>query len=76
MDRVAVALEASEKAEGEEANEQAHERKQDAHPGNDVQEHFVNRVCVLQKKWEQKVLSSINKKHKIQPFYLYSKKDF
>lgn len=49
MDGVTVALEASEEAEGEEADEQTHQRKQDAHPCNDVQEHFVNRVCVLQR---------------------------
>ena len=47
MDGVAVALEAPEEAEGEEADEQADEGQQDAHPGDDVQQQVVDRVCVL-----------------------------
>ena len=50
MDGVAITLEAAEEAEGEEADEQAHQRQQDAHPGNDIKKHVVNRVRVLQRK--------------------------
>lgn len=49
MNGVAIALEAAEEAEGEEADEQAHQRQKDADPSNDIQQHVVNRVCVLQK---------------------------
>lgn len=48
MDGVAITLEATEEAEGEEADEQTHQRKQDADPGDNVQEHVVNRVRILQ----------------------------
>lgn len=49
MDGVAIALQAAEEAEGEEADEQAHQRQKYADPRNDIQQHVVNRVCVLQK---------------------------
>lgn len=54
MDGVAITLEAAEEAEGEEADEEAHQRQQDAHPGNDIQKHVMYGVCVLQKsnKWK------------------------
>lgn len=48
VDGVAITLEATEEAEGEEADEQTHQRKEDADPGDDVQEHVVNRVRILQ----------------------------
>ena len=47
VDGVAVALEAPEEAEGEEADEQADQGQEDPHPGDDVQEHVVNGVRVL-----------------------------
>ena len=47
MDSVAVALQPSEEAEGEEADEQAHQGQQDAHPGDDVEQHVVDGVRVL-----------------------------
>lgn len=47
MDGVAVALEAAEEAEGEEADEKADQRQEDANPGNDVEKHVVDRVGVL-----------------------------
>lgn len=47
MDGVSVALQATEEAEGEEADEKAHQRKQDAHPSDDVEQHVVNGICVL-----------------------------
>lgn len=36
MDGVAIALEATEEAEGEKADEQADQRQEDANPSNDV----------------------------------------
>jgi len=36
MDGVAITLKATEEAEGEEADEQAHQWEEDAHPGNDI----------------------------------------
>lgn len=47
VDGVAVALEAAEEAEGEEADQQAHQRKEDPNPSDDIQKYVVNRVCVL-----------------------------
>lgn len=38
MDGVAIALQAPEEAEGENADGQAHQRDNDAHPGDDSQE--------------------------------------
>lgn len=47
MDGVTVTLEAPEEAEGEEADEKADQRQEDADPGDDVQKHVVDGVCVL-----------------------------
>lgn len=47
MDGVAVTLEAPEEAEGEEADEEANQRQEDADPGDDIQKHVVDGVCVL-----------------------------
>lgn len=47
VDGVAITLEAAEEAEGEEADEQADQRQQDANPSNDIEKHVVNRVGVL-----------------------------
>lgn len=47
MDGVTITLEAAEEAEGEEADEKANQREEDANPGNDIKKHVVNRVCVL-----------------------------
>lgn len=47
MDGVAVALQSAEKAEGEDADEQADQRQQDANPGDDIQEQIVDAVCFL-----------------------------
>lgn len=48
MDRVAVALQASEEAEGEDADSQADEGDNDAHPGDDCQQQFVDAIFVLE----------------------------
>lgn len=47
MDGVTITLEAAEEAEGEEADEQADQRQEDANPSNDIEEHVMNWVCVL-----------------------------
>lgn len=47
MNGVAVTLEAAEEAEGEEADEEADQRQQDANPSDDIKEHVVHGVCVL-----------------------------
>lgn len=47
MDGVAVALQASEEAECEDADQQANERQQDPDPRDDVQEHVMHAVCFL-----------------------------
>ncbi len=47
MDGVAVTLETAEEAEGEEADEQADERQEDANPSDDIKKHVVNGVSVL-----------------------------
>lgn len=47
MDGVTVTLEAPEEAEGEEADEKANQRQEDANPGDDIQEHVVDGVRVL-----------------------------
>lgn len=44
---VAVTLKPSEEAKGEDANQQAHQGQQDAHPRDDVQEHVVHAVRFL-----------------------------
>lgn len=54
VDGVPVALEASEEAEGEEADEEADQRQQDADPRDDVQEHVVNGILVLEERRESK----------------------
>lgn len=45
---VAVALEASEEAEGEEADGEAHQGHGDAHPRDDREEELVNAAVALQ----------------------------
>lgn len=50
VDGVAIALEAAEEAEGEEADEEADQRQEDPNPCDDIEEHVVNRVCVLKDK--------------------------
>ena len=47
VDGVAVALEPAEEAEGKDADQQAHQRQQDAHVGDHVQQQVVNGVGVL-----------------------------
>lgn len=47
MDGVAIALEAAEEAEGEEADEQADQRQEDANPSDDIKKHVMNGVRVL-----------------------------
>lgn len=47
VDGVAVALEAAKEAEGEEADEQADQGQEDPNPGDDIQEHVVERARVL-----------------------------
>lgn len=47
VDGVSVALEAAEKTEGEDADEQADQRQQDPHPCYDVQKELVHLVCLL-----------------------------
>lgn len=49
MDGVAIALQAAEEAEGEDAHEQTHQRQQDAHPRDDVQQQIVHGVCRLRR---------------------------
>jgi hypothetical protein len=49
VDGVAVALEAPEEAKGEQADEQADQREQDANPCDDVQQHVMDWVCILGK---------------------------
>jgi len=51
VDGVAVALQPAEEAEGEDADEQAHQRQQDPHPRDDVQEQVVHAVRFL---WREK----------------------
>lgn len=50
MDGVPVTLEASEEAEGEEADEEADQRQQDADPRDDIQEHVVDGILVLEER--------------------------
>lgn len=47
MNGVTVTLETAEEAEGEETDEKADQREEDADPGDDVEEHVVNGVRVL-----------------------------
>lgn len=47
---VSVALEAAEKTEGEDADEQADQRQQDPHPCYDVQKQLVHLVCLLRER--------------------------
>lgn len=49
MDGVAVALQPSEEAEGEEADGQADQRHSDAHPGDDGKKKLVHAPFPLQK---------------------------
>ncbi len=49
VDGVSVALQATEEAEGEDADEQTDQRQQDPHPRDDVQQQIMNRVCRLQR---------------------------
>lgn len=65
MDGVAIALEAAEEAEGEEADEQADQGQEDPNPGNDIQKHVVNRVCVLRENKEQSMVRMKEKKKTI-----------
>lgn len=44
---VTVTLETAEEAEGEETDEEADQREEDADPGDDVEEHVVDGVRVL-----------------------------
>lgn len=44
---VAIALKPSEEAEGEDADKQANQWQQDAHPRDDIQEHVMHAVCFL-----------------------------
>lgn len=53
MNGVAVTLKPSEEAKGEDANQQAHQGQQDAHPRDDVQEHVVHAVRFLQEERER-----------------------
>ena len=48
VDGVAVALQPAEEAEGEDADEQADQRQQDAHPGDDVQQQVLHAVRFLE----------------------------
>lgn len=50
VDGVPVTLEASEEAEGEEADEEADQRQQDADPRDDIQEHVVDGIRVLEER--------------------------
>lgn len=47
MNGVTVALETAEEAEGEETDEEADQREEDADPGDDVEKHVVDGVRVL-----------------------------
>lgn len=47
MNGVAVTLQPSEEAEGEDADKEANQRQQDPHPRDDIQEHVVHAVCFL-----------------------------
>lgn len=47
MDGVAVALQSSEKAKGEDADQQANQGQQDPHPRDDIQEHIVHAAGFL-----------------------------
>lgn len=49
VDGVAVTLQPTEEAEGEDADKQTHQGQQDAHPGDHIQEQVVHAVCFL---WE------------------------
>lgn len=53
MDGVAVALQSSEEAEGEEADGEAHQRHGDAHPRDDGEEELVHAAVAL--RWETHV---------------------
>lgn len=66
MDGVAVALKAAEETEGEEADEQADQRQEDADPGDDIQKHFVNRVCVLQSQISKRWSAAVERQEKTQ----------
>lgn len=55
MDGVPITLEATEEAEGEEADEETHQGQEDANPSDDIQEHVVNGVCVLQQKQKREL---------------------
>lgn len=49
VDGVAVALQASEEAEGEEADGQTDKRYSNAHPGDDSKEHLMHAPLPLQR---------------------------
>ena len=54
VDGVAVTLQPTEEAKGEDTDKQANQRQQNPHPGDDVQEQVVHAVCFLwevQEKW-------------------------
>ena len=47
MDGVAVTLQPTEEAKGEDADKQANQRQQDPHPRDHVQEQVMHGVCFL-----------------------------
>lgn len=47
VDGVSVALQPAEEAKGEDADKQAHQRQQDPHPCDDIQQQVVHAVCFL-----------------------------
>lgn len=63
VDGVPVALEAAEEAEGEEADEEADQRQEDAHPRDDIQEHVVNGIRVLE---EERSTSEAKEEEKLE----------
>lgn len=64
VDGVAVALEAAEEAECEEADEQADQGQEDPDPGDDVQEHVVKGARVLREDETHSSRSVLKKENK------------
>lgn len=60
MDGIAVTLQPAEEAKGEDADKQAHQRQQDPHPCDDIQQQVVHAVCFLWERRESSLSGSFN----------------
>lgn len=60
MDGIAVTLQPAEEAKGEDADQQAHQRQQDPHPCDDIQQQVVHAVGFLWERTESGFSGSFN----------------